>query len=87
MYPVCVQCKQNFNTCVVDLGQICLGSVTRAGCDAVCPSGKVGCLGCRGPAEDANYDALMEILTEKGHPESEITERLRFYGGFNDTVG
>lgn len=85
-YPVCVECKQNINTCVVDLGQVCLGSVTRAGCDAVCPTGKVGCLGCRGPAEDANYDALKEILLEKGHPESAIVERLRFYGGFNGTV-
>ncbi|MHC4072740.1 MAG: NADH-quinone oxidoreductase subunit B family protein [Planctomycetota bacterium] len=85
-YPVCVECKQTINTCVVDLGQICLGSVTRAGCDAVCPTGKVGCLGCRGPAEDANYDALKEILMEKGHPESAIVERLRFYGGFNGTV-
>jgi coenzyme F420-reducing hydrogenase gamma subunit len=84
--PVCVECKQKLNTCVVDLGQICLGSVTRAGCDAVCPTGKVGCLGCRGPAEDANYEALMEILAEKGHSEAAVADRLRFYGGFNGTV-
>lgn len=86
-YPVCVECKQKLNTCVVDLGQICVGSITRAGCDAVCPSGKVGCLGCRGPAEDANYESLKQILMEKGHPEAAIVERLRFYGGFNSTVG
>jgi coenzyme F420-reducing hydrogenase gamma subunit len=86
-YPVCVECKQKINTCVVDLGQICLGSVTRAGCDAVCPSGKAGCLGCRGPAEDANYESLKQILMEKGHSRSAIVERLRFYGGFNGMVG
>jgi len=85
-YPVCVECKQKVNTCVVDLGQICLGPVTRAGCDAVCPTGKVGCLGCRGPAEDANYESLKEILMDKGHAESGIVERLRFYGGFNGMV-
>ncbi len=85
-YPVCVECKQKVNTCVVDLGQICLGPVSRAGCDAVCPTGKVGCLGCRGPADDANYESLKEILTGKGHAESEIVERLRFYGGFNGMV-
>jgi len=85
-YPVCVECKQNLNTCVVDLGRICLGSVSRAGCGAVCPSGKVGCLGCRGPAEDANYESLKEILMEKGHSEAAIVERLRFYGGFNSML-
>jgi len=85
-YPVCVECKQKLNTCVVDLGQICLGPVSRAGCDAVCPTGKTGCLGCRGPAEDANYDSLKQVLMDKGHTESEIVERLRFYGGFNGIV-
>ena len=86
-YPVCVECKQKLNTCVVDLGQICLGPVTRAGCDAVCPTGKVGCLGCRGPAEDANYESLKQILRDKGHSESAIVERMRFYGAFNGMVG
>ena len=86
-YPVCVECKQKLNTCVVDLGQICLGPVTRAGCDAVCPTGKVGCLGCRGPAEDANYESLKQILMDKGHSESAIVERMRFYGAFNGMVG
>jgi coenzyme F420-reducing hydrogenase gamma subunit len=86
-YPVCVECKQKLNTCVVDLGQICLGPISRAGCDAVCPSGGVGCLGCRGPAEDANYESLKEILIEKGHSEAAIVERMCFYGAFNGTVG
>ncbi|MEA3227015.1 MAG: NADH:ubiquinone oxidoreductase [Planctomycetota bacterium] len=85
-YPVCVECKQKLNTCVVDLGQICLGPITRAGCDAVCPTGGVGCLGCRGPAEDANYESLKQILMDKGHTESAIVERMRFYGAFNSTV-
>jgi len=86
-YPVCVECKQKLNTCVVDLGQICLGPITRAGCDAVCPTGGVGCLGCRGPAEDANFESLKQILMEKGHSEAAIVERMRFYGAFNDMVG
>ncbi|MHC4165514.1 MAG: NADH:ubiquinone oxidoreductase [Planctomycetota bacterium] len=86
-YPICVECKQKLNTCVVDMGRICLGPVSRAGCDAVCPSGGVGCLGCRGPAEDANYESLKEILMEKGHSEPAIVERMRFYGAFNGTVG
>ena len=85
-YPVCVECKQHVNTCVVDLGQICLGPITRAGCDAPCPTGKFGCLGCRGPAEEANIDALRQTLMDKGHTDFEITEWLRFYGGFNGMI-
>ena len=81
-YPVCVECKQNVNTCVVDLGKICLGPITRAGCGAVCPNHKVGCLGCRGPVECAKYETLIEILKERGHTESQIMERLNFYHSF-----
>jgi len=78
-YPVCVECRRNMNTCVFDLGMICLGPITRAGCDAVCPTGGVGCLGCRGPAEDANYESFREILEEHGFTMKEAMERINFY--------
>jgi coenzyme F420-reducing hydrogenase gamma subunit len=82
-YPVCVECKQKSNPCVVDTGNICLGSITRAGCGAVCTSARVGCLGCRGPAEEANMTSLVSILKEKGFPEDRIQERVAFYNAFN----
>ena len=85
-YPVCVECKQNLNTCVIDLGKTCLGPITRAGCGAVCPTGKAGCLGCRGPAEDANYDSLREILRDRGHCQSEIEEKMCFFNAFNGST-
>lgn len=81
-YPVCVECKHKMNSCVVDMGMICLGSVSRAGCGAVCPTGKVGCLGCRGPAEEANIDSLRDILVGKGFNRDQIDERLAFYNSF-----
>jgi len=37
-YPVCVECKLKDNLCVYELGQKCLGPITRAGCGAWCPS-------------------------------------------------
>jgi len=39
----------------------------------------VGCLGCRGPAEDANYESFREILEEHGFTMKEAMERINFY--------
>lgn len=80
--PVCMECKQRFTSCVFEEGQLCLGSVSRAGCDAPCPAGGLGCWGCRGPAEEANMDEFLRIAKERGHSETEINERLSFFGGF-----
>lgn len=81
-YPVCIECKQKGNICVIDLGEICLGPVSRAGCGAPCPTGGTGCLGCRGPAPEANFDSFFDIMHEKGFPEREIREKLEFFGAF-----
>ena len=74
-YSVCVECKQRINTCVMDMGILCLGPITQAGCNAVCPRNRAGCWGCRGPVEEANYEALAEILKEHGFSEAHIAER------------
>ena len=33
-YPVCMECKANENVCLFDLGEPCLGPITRGGCDS-----------------------------------------------------
>ncbi len=86
-YPVCVECRRLLNTCVFDLGRMCLGPITRAGCGAVCPTGKAGCLGCRGPAEEANYDSFRQILKEHGFTEKEAVERMTFFNAFPAPAG
>jgi len=83
-YPVCVECKQHVNTCLFDLGQFCLGPITQAGCDAVCTTGKLGCLGCRGPFEAPNYKAFFEIAESNGFTKEYINERLSFFNAFSD---
>ncbi len=81
-YPVCVECKQRLNTCLIELGEICLGPITRAGCNAVCPTGKTACLGCRGPAEELNMPAFLELVKERGLSLSDLQEKLAFYNAF-----
>ncbi len=85
-YPVCVECRRKVNTCVFDLGLLCLGPITRAGCGAVCTSGKTACIGCRGPAEEANYEEFRQVLKEHGFTPREARERIDFYGGLPEMV-
>ncbi len=82
-YPVCVECKRDLNICVVEFGKICLGPITRAGCGAVCPSSRIGCMGCRGPAEDANYEYLKHIMLKKGFSKDLFNQKVGFYNAFS----
>ncbi len=82
-YPVCVECKQLLNTCVLDMGILCMGPVTRGGCNAICPRNRFGCWGCRGPAEEANYESLIQILRDHGFSERKIAERANFFNAFS----
>jgi len=81
-YPVCMECKANENTCLFDLGEPCLGPITRAGCDSWCPNNRFGCWGCRGPSEDANIEQMYNILKENGYSNDTIFDRLECFGGF-----
>ncbi|MDQ7784597.1 MAG: hypothetical protein RDU20_17060 [Desulfomonilaceae bacterium] len=68
--PVCVECKLNDYLCVYEKGMICLGPVTRCGCNAICTSRGDACHGCRGLIENANLNAMVKVFTEmrKLHP-------------------
>lgn len=58
----------NLERCLLELGYICMGPATRAGCHAKCPAANVPCDGCRGPA-DQKYDqgvAMLDALTSAG---------------------
>lgn len=81
-YPVCMECKANENSCLFDLGEPCLGPITRAGCDSWCPNNRSGCWGCRGPADDANIEQMKEIMRDHGFSGETILDRLECFGGF-----
>jgi len=66
-HSVCIECKLKNNVCVmVARGTPCLGPVTHAGCNALCPSYDRGCYGCYGPKETPNAVSLSRWLGQLG---------------------
>ena len=61
--PVCVECKRNDNLCVLEKGIMCLGPVTRCGCNAICTAYGDACQGCRGLVDEANLMAAVRVFT------------------------
>ncbi|MFH0977770.1 MAG: NADH:ubiquinone oxidoreductase [Candidatus Woesearchaeota archaeon] len=70
--PVCSECRIKENPCLLSQGRLCLGPITFGGCDAICPSNKLPCDGCRGKTEDANFNALKQVLEDNGFSKQDI---------------
>lgn len=81
-YPVCVDCKLRENVCLFQKGEICLGPITRAGCDMPCPTCGARCIGCRGLVDDPNRDAAMDVLAEAGLTVDDILREFRLFQGY-----
>jgi len=83
-HSTCIECKQKGAVCVmVAHGTPCLGPVTHAGCDAICPSYDRGCYGCFGPSESPNTKSLSRVWEEK---RSESSEIMRAFRSFNSNA-
>lgn len=81
-HAVCLECKRKGNVCVmVAHGTACLGPVTHAGCNAICPSYDRGCYGCYGPKEIPNTASLSQWMNTKLEVEKE--DLVRFFRTFN----
>lgn len=78
-YPVCIECKLDENVCVYQRGEVCLGPITRAGCDAICPAYGAGCVGCRGLIPYPKIESLKQVMAERGLDPREIEARLSLY--------
>ena len=76
---VCTECKLKENECVFERGMICLGPITRCGCEAQCPSCGQYCTGCRGLVPEPNLQAMEEILVSHGLSVDEAWKRLQLY--------
>jgi len=78
-YPVCVECKLHENGCLFLGGIACLGSVTRAGCGAICPSFGAGCEGCRGLVSDPNLEWLRAAAVRHELKEDSLDAASRLF--------
>ncbi|MBK6898356.1 MAG: NADH:ubiquinone oxidoreductase [bacterium] len=76
---VCTECKLKDNECVYEKGMICLGPVTRAGCDAQCPTFGQYCTGCRGLVPEPNVEAMQEILVAHGLSMDDARKKLQLF--------
>ncbi|HET8558530.1 MAG TPA: hypothetical protein VFL58_14580, partial [Gaiellaceae bacterium] len=75
---VCTECKRRGVVCVmVAHGTPCLGPVTQAGCNALCPSYDRGCFGCFGPMETPNTGALVPLLRRLGRSDDDVQRLFR----------
>jgi len=81
-YPVCVECKLKENECLLLAGKPCLGPITRAGCDAICPTYGDGCEGCRGLIPEPNENAMKDVLDEAGLTVKQIMSRITMFNAY-----
>ena len=80
-YSVCVECKRRGTVCgLVAHDSYCLGPVTQAGCNALCPSYHRACFGCFGPKETPNTAAMSARWLASGTKKDQM---VRLFRGFN----
>jgi len=60
--PVCVECRRKGNRCLLLDKKPCFGPMILGGCDAVCPTARMMCQGCRGLRPTGNVKAMRQTL-------------------------
>ena len=86
-YPVCVECKRKENVCRYEYHEICLGPITRAGCDARCPSFGTWCFGCRGSVDEPNVQAAREVMERYGKKVEDLEDRMLLFRNKQEARG
>lgn len=79
---VCFECRQNENDCLIKKKKLCLGPITRMGCNSICVNNGEACLSCRGLKPDANLKKMIEIIKPIIY-ESEIEKTMTIFGNLN----
>ncbi len=84
-FSVCVECKMQENICRYEYNEICLGPVTRAGCNAPCPTGGMWCFGCRGYVDDPNVNGAMDVMERYRKTPADLISRLALFNSPQET--
>ncbi|MFW6285954.1 MAG: NADH:ubiquinone oxidoreductase [Nanoarchaeota archaeon] len=79
--PICYECNLRERGCLLEEGKECLGPITFGNCSVMCPMEGYGCVGCRGPYEDANFNAYFKLLEEKGVSKEETFRHINRFAG------
>ncbi len=79
--PICYECNLREVGCLLEKGIECLGPVTTGNCSVMCPHENYACIGCRGPYEDANYDAYFKLIEMKGVKHELVWSHLNRFAG------
>lgn len=79
--PVCEDCRQQENICLLNEGTLCLGPITATGCKAACPSNGVACMGCFGLYEGANIPGFIKKGQNLGYSDEVLIRRMSCHGG------
>jgi sulfhydrogenase subunit delta len=77
--PVCVECKAAGNKCLLLDQKPCFGPMILGGCQAVCPSARMGCQGCRGLRPKGNVKAMKAAL-QRMMTDEEFENTTEIYG-------
>lgn len=77
--PVCVECKAAGNRCLLLDKKPCFGPMILGGCNAVCPTARMTCQGCRGLRPKGNVKAMRATLKTM-IPDSEFENIAEIYG-------
>jgi len=78
--PVCSECPlSGTKDCLLRKKEPCLGPITLAGCDAICPKSSVICYGCRGILNNINPKNFIKFLN-KMRSQEEIEENIEIFG-------
>jgi len=80
-FPVCMECKWHENDCLLNKDILCLGPLTAAGCGSICINHNLPCVGCWGPAEEANRTSEYKLLLEKSYNPALVKSKMANFSG------
>lgn len=83
---MCGDCKRNETSCFYGSGVLCLGLVTRAGCNARCVNLGRPCNGCRGLSPDANLASAREACERFGVSVDSFNKALEMFNQVNPAL-